>query len=135
MTWLYEQATGHLYESDGQLIGTGYSGGNCGKTPEGKNNPAMQKIPNVGPIPRGFYRIGTPQDTITHGPYVLHLDPMPTNEMFGRSGFLMHGDSVVHPGIASEGCIIMDRDVRGRVWVSQDQWLQVIEKQPSAQPA
>jgi len=32
--------------------------------------------------------------------------------MFGRSNFLIHGDSVVHPGTASEGCIIAARYIR-----------------------
>lgn len=124
--WLYEQATGRLFEDDGQLIGVGYSGGNCGKDPDGKNNPAMQKIHDVGPIPVGFYNIGVPINTLTHGPYVLPLDPFPTNEMFGRSGFLIHGDSVINPGKASEGCIIMDRVTRARIWASSDYKLQVI---------
>jgi hypothetical protein len=31
-------------------------------------------------------------------------------------GFLMHDDSIEHPGAASKGCIIMSRDVRWKVW-------------------
>lgn len=44
--WTYAQETGDL-QQDGKHISTGYSGAN-----EGKNNPAMDNVPNVGPIPR-----------------------------------------------------------------------------------
>jgi hypothetical protein len=79
-----------------------------------------------GPIPAGKYFIGTPHDTLTHGPFVLPLTPDPANEMFGRSAFLMHGDSVVDPGTASRGCIIMSRAVRKQVAASGDAELRVI---------
>jgi hypothetical protein len=119
MTWRYAQATGWLAH-DGENVAEGYSGAG-----EGKNNPAQQDVHNIGPIPVGQYTIGEPSDTKTHGPYVLHLTPDPANEMFGRSGFLIHGDSVVHPGTASEGCIIMPRTVREKIWVSADRDLVV----------
>jgi Protein of unknown function (DUF2778) len=40
------------------------------------------------------------------------LTPDPSNDMCGRSGFLIHGDSVSHPGDASDGCIILSRAER-----------------------
>lgn len=120
MTWTYSQETGQLSQ-DGLIAAVGYSGAG-----EGKNNPAMQEVHNVGPIPRGFYDIGEPCDTKTHGPYVLHLHPAAENEMCGRSSFLIHGDSVLHPGTASEGCIIMPRTVRERIWNSGDRRLEVV---------
>ena len=93
----------------------------------GKNNPEMQQVANVGPIPAGEWAIqGPPVDTTGHGPYVLKLDPAPYTETFGRSGFLMHGDSKEHPGCASEGCVILPRDVREKVWESGDRELQVV---------
>lgn len=119
MTWAYYQASGKL-SHDGADVALGYSGAG-----EGKNNPAAQETHNVGPIPRGNYTISGPHDTVTHGPYVLPLTPDPANEMFGRSAFLIHGDSVVHPGTASEGCIIMPRAVREQVWASGDTSLTV----------
>ena len=119
MTWHYKQSTGTL-SHDGLYIATGYSGAG-----DGKNNPDMQDVHNVGPLPRGSYTIGEPSDTKTHGPYVLHLTPAPENEMFGRSAFLIHGDSVVHPGTASEGCMIFARTVREKIWQSGDRQLEV----------
>jgi len=45
---------------------------------------------------------------------------------FGRDGFLIHGDSVRHPGDASEGCIILPRRFRERIWTSEDTDLEVV---------
>ncbi len=119
--WTYAQDSGQLLQ-DGQLIGTGYSGFD-----EGKNNPSMQAVANVGPIPQGDWIIvGPPVNTAAHGPYVLTLQPAPGTNTFGRSGFLMHGDSIEAPGCASHGCVIMARTVREQVWDSGDTQLEVV---------
>jgi hypothetical protein len=124
--WTYVQKTGELLR-DGLHVALGYSGFDDPETGQrGKNNPEMAGIEDVGPIPVGRYFIGTPHDTLTHGPFVLPLKPDPGNEMFGRSAFLIHGDSVVEPGTASRGCIIMSRAVRAQVAASGDKVLQVI---------
>ena len=120
--WSYQQSSGKLFDAAGALAGTGYSG-----APEGKNDPAKQSAHAVGPIPRGVYTMGAPEDTAEHGPFVLPLTPDTANEMFGRSGFLMHGDSMAKPGRASKGCIIMPRTVRNAVWASGDARLEVVE--------
>jgi hypothetical protein len=57
---------------------------------------------------------------------VMRLTPDPTNEMFGRSAFLIHGDSIKAPGTASEGCIIQSNPVRTLVSKSSNRRLQVI---------
>jgi hypothetical protein len=125
--WKYEQLTGRIFadfyseSSSAKLIGVGYSGKG-----EGKNKPDLQDQHSVGPIPVGLYRIHEPVDTVTHGPYVLRLEPDASNEMFGRDGFLIHGDSVIHPGTASEGCIILPRGIREEIWKSRDHDLRVV---------
>lgn len=116
----YEISTGTL-RKDGVFLGVGYSG-----QPECKNDPNKCSVRCKGPIPPGLYGIGAPVDTMTHGPYVLPLTPNPKNEMYGRSGFLIHGDSVVHPGTASEGCIILPRTVREAIHNSADINLEVV---------
>jgi len=116
----YQITTGELTR-DGTALGVGYSG-----QPECKNDPAKCDQHNHGPIPVGFYTIGEPYDTMTHGPFVLPLTPHADNEMHGRSGFLIHGDSVVHPGTASQGCIIMPRAVREAVNSLDERMLEVI---------
>jgi Protein of unknown function (DUF2778) len=125
--WTYAQKSGEL-QQDGQHVATGYSGAS-----EGKNNPAMENVPNVGPIPRGDWTItGPPLDSKDHGPYVLKLSPAPSTETHGRSGFLMHGDSKEHPGSASHGCVILPRAVREEVWQSGDRDLEVVAEIPES---
>ncbi len=121
MSWLYVQSTGELCDASGQIIAKGYSG--FGK---GKNNPDLQQVPDIGPIPCGIYEILPPRDTPTHGPFVLPLQPDAANQMFERSGFLIHGDSIKMPGTASYGCIIMPRAIREGIWASQDHQLKVV---------
>lgn len=121
MPWIYEQASGRLIDPDGQVIGFGYSGRGSGK-----NNPLSQAIHDLGPIPEGVYLIGGPHDTVTHGPFVLTLTPDSKNQMHGRTAFLIHGDSVISPGTASNGCIIQARTVREDIARSLDKQLKVI---------
>jgi len=124
----YSQSTGRLTTeslspiSPGQLIGVGYSGAG-----EGKNDPSFDDVVDVGPLPAGHYKIGAPEDMEggPHGPFVLPLTPDPANEMFGRSGFLIHGDTDP-PGNASEGCIILPREVREAIAASPDKHLEVV---------
>jgi hypothetical protein len=121
LAWSYAQKSGEL-QQDGRHVATGYSGAG-----RGKNNPEMQQVHNVGPIPQGDWTIaGPPVNTAEHGPYVLALKPATDTNTFGRSGFLMHGDSVQLPGSASQGCIILPRPVREEVWNSGDRDLQVV---------
>lgn len=76
----------------------------------GRNNHLLQSVRTVGPIPVGRYTIGR---AFTHerlGPVAMRLDPHHDNQMFGRSGFLIHGDNT--RGDASHGCIILSRAAR-----------------------
>ena len=118
--WTYEQLTGRILQDD-ELVGTGYAG-----SPQGKNNPDMQEVAQTGPLPRGTYAIEAPQNSPHTGPFTLDLTPDPANEMFGRSEFRIHGDSIEHPGTASEGCIITARAIRERIWNSEDHELTVV---------
>lgn len=117
--WTYSQGTGELTH-DGQPVAEGYSGLDAGH-----NNPLMQDVPNVGPLPQGRYAIGEPYDTDTHGPHVMRLTPADGQEMFGRAGFLIHGDNRTHT--ASHGCIILDRTTRNEISASGDDELEVIQ--------
>lgn len=119
--WIYSQKTGELRRDD-NLIGCGYSGkGEC------KNNPDAQNVHNRGPIPRGLYKIGIPMTHWALGPYSLPLFPAMDNQMYGRNGFFIHGDSTVHPGQASDGCIVLDRPIREQIIQSGDEQLEVTE--------
>ena len=103
--WLYVQSTGGLYRPDGSFCAQCYSG-----REEGLNNPAMQQVKDVGPLPVGIYGIGTVDEE--KGPLTIHLTPDPANTMFGRSGFLIHGDNHLANHTASEGCIVAPNGAR-----------------------
>src|SRR5258706_12589221 len=118
--WIYHKINGDIF-NDLHWIARGYSGFG-----DGKNNPEKQAIHDVGPIPRGNYSIGSPHDTAAHGPHVMRLTAHAGTHLFGRAGFLIHGDSIAHPGTASHGCIILARLVRDRISSSGDGELQLI---------
>ena len=118
--WTYSQLSGAL-SHDGQPVGAGYSG-----MGPGKNNPALQNVHDVGPIPRGIWRIGPPYDTATHGPHAMALTPEPGTDTFGRAGFLIHADSVSHPGQASCGCIVLSSALRHQISSSGDRSLTIV---------
>jgi len=120
MTWTFEQVSGKLYGPEGDLIAIGYAGGNCGENPEGVNNPDLQQMSQVGPLPCGKYKRGEVIEGSHLGPFAIRLIPDPENKMFGRSGFFMHGDNSKGDRSASEGCIIMSRQVRNQFHDSID---------------
>jgi len=110
---VYSQSTRNLTctnDSTGQqyLSCNGYSGRGTGL-----NNPDAQNQSNVGPLPRGDYTVGASNNR--RGPITRPLTPNPNNNMFGRSGFLMHCDNPAQNNTASEGCIIAPRNCRSRI--------------------
>ena len=118
--WVYSQSTGQL-SKDSLAVVCGYSG--C---KDGKNNPECQDDKNLGPIPQGMWTLTECFDSTKHGPYCIRLEPAEGTITFGRDGFLIHGDSINHPGEASEGCIILPRRFREQVWESFDTQLEVV---------
>jgi hypothetical protein len=117
--WVYFQSSGNLIHNS-LFIAKGYSGKGIFK-----DNPYAQIRPFQGPIPRGIYKVGTAFNSDKHGPFCLPLEPSGYNEMFGRNEFLVHGDSADHPGDASEGCVIMPRNVREAIANDEDKYLVV----------
>ena len=128
--YVYEIASGKLYSANGNLISEGYSG-----SEEAKNNPAAVQEVAKGPIPPGLYTMsmirdvnGQPCDYEDKKKPVIRLIPDRTNEMYGRSGFLIHGDNTDHT--ASEGCVIMDYPTRVYLASGADNRLEVIAGEP-----
>jgi hypothetical protein len=117
MPWSYSQSTGNM-SLDGAFVGTGYSGNGAGL-----NNPALQNDPDVGPIPQGSYTIGPAHQDPEKGPVVMALAFDPANQMFGRDGFLIHGDNPAMNHTASKGCIILARNFRQQIAASPDRVL------------
>lgn len=117
--WTYIQKTGEfLHECE--HVGFGYAGRD-----DGKNNPEMQSVKGIGPLPVGIYHAEPPAAHPTVGRYAIHLIPDPGNEMYGRSSFFLHGDSSEHPGLASHGCIVQSRLTREAFWDSGDHMIRV----------
>jgi hypothetical protein len=117
--WVYQQTTGELL-LDGEYVATGYSGHN-----EGLNNPALEAVQNVGPIPAGNWTIGEPHNSEHRGPVCLPLRPA-GHAAHGRTAFLIHGDNQKGDKSASHGCIILPRKIRERIIASRDPELLVI---------
>jgi len=117
MAWKYYQEDGVIYHND-EYVGKGYSG-----TGEGRNNPLLQNVVGVGPIPRGGYKIGSARKHKELGPIVMNLDPV-GHDALGRSLFRIHGDNIQSD--ASHGCIILSRPIRKRIAESKDNELLVL---------
>jgi hypothetical protein len=122
MAWKWDQKKGQLLNDSGVWVANGYSG-----YKDGKNNPQMQDVHDVGPIPKGVWQIEAMVVDGGHmGPHVLPLRPMPGTETFGREGFFIHGDSIHDPGDASRGCVILPLWVRAEIAASGNNTLVVI---------
>jgi hypothetical protein len=70
MPWEYSQRTGEM-KLNGQFVGKGYSGFG-----PGRDNPQMEAMRNIGPIPKGRYTIGAARQHPSKGPEVMSLTPV-----------------------------------------------------------
>jgi len=61
------------------------------------------------------------------GSLTIPLIPSSSNQMFGRSGFLIHGDNSCGCDSASEGCVILPRWVRELLNDSDDREFRVVQ--------
>ena len=128
--WIYSQKYGNTYyknEETGEIkkIATGYAGKGTGV-----NNPDMQHVRDVGPLPEGTYTIGTPyyhkrEDGSGLGPHTMNLTPDENNEMYGRRDFRIHGDRGVGYQASCKGCIILKNEERKNISNSRDNILEV----------
>lgn len=113
---IYAQASGRLWLRDeGTLekvasLGRGYSG----HSPY-VNKTEAEGLVAAGPIPRGSYRLVGPFNHVRLGPVVFYLDPAKGTNLFGRSGFFIHGDNAYGNQTASHGCIVLSRAIREKI--------------------
>lgn len=106
----FEIHTGRLYDRNLRLVADGLFSGHG----NGMNNPAMQAVRGVGPLPVGVYRVGPLMDGGHLGPNVMRLTQT-FGVSYGRSGFYIHGASAIHPSMSSDGCIIAPPGLRERI--------------------
>jgi RHS repeat-associated protein len=126
LDWIWSQSAGTMSNtnSPGIVVGNGYAGQG-----RGVNNPSMQSVPGIGPLPQGSYTIG-PQQTNTTGsgvvlPGSMRLTPDASNDMLGRAGFLIHGGNMTTQS-SSAGCIVLQPNVRNLIGRSGDNRLIVL---------
>lgn len=91
-------------------VATPYSGHGVGL-----NNPAEIPTHNIGPLPLGVWGIGEWFDHPHLGKMVAALTPIDVPNLYGRSGFFIHGDNSLHNHSASNGCLVLDHNVRKAV--------------------
>jgi Protein of unknown function (DUF2778) len=134
LCWMYFQSTGQLLHVDADgyadYAATGYAGYGIGL-----NNPAMQDVAGnhpdpSGPLPQGPYSIGPMQLNYTQEgvqlPDSMRLTPDPSNQMFHRGGFLLHGPHANDQQNSSTGCPVLEKSVRRKVGHSNDKCLRVL---------
>jgi len=105
----YEQATGEFY-IDGKFLAKGYAGNGAHA-----NDTASEHLEDLGPLPRGRYRMTYIGQHPKMGPIVTRLTPMSGTEMFGRDKMLIHGDNKDLNRTGSSGCIVLPRPARERI--------------------
>jgi hypothetical protein len=124
--WTYKQSTGELL-LDGKHFSKGYSGHG-----RGLNNPKLQGVQGVGPLPVGKWKILGPYDSARVGKFALRLEAVDAHpgddkhDGTDRGAFRMHGDNVKGDSSASNGCLIFPLVVRKAVWASGDRDLEAI---------
>ncbi|MEQ1931385.1 MAG: RHS repeat-associated core domain-containing protein [Parvularculaceae bacterium] len=150
LDWVYDQDTGDLThhpmsfanppprmsDSDCSCSRAGgpnpdyfYEGGYSGAAGS-VNLSSHQGIESSGPIPQGRYSIGRPRDSNSTGRFVMDLTPDRSNEMFSRRAFQIHGDNALRNRSASEGCVILPREVRNAIAESGDDRLWITGSAP-----
>jgi len=109
MRWTYCQSTGRLENADHSRLFTGYSGNG-----EGLNNPQMDQVRGIGPLPAGTWTCGPLYDHPELGPDVRNLIPGPDAHAPERdlSTFRAHGDNAKRNKSASHGCLVLPHEVR-----------------------
>ena len=130
MNWTFEIKSGALINEYGTLIDHCLSGYG-----ENANDSTKTNVSHLGPLPCGLYTIEPERNDVGHlGPVVMNLTPYPSNEMFGRSLFRIHGYSKDDPKtqtdeslLSSHGCICAKRETRQAVSKSPNRVLQVID--------
>ena len=77
-----------------------------------RDDPHATASKGSGPIPVGIYRALDARKHPTLGDVAIPLEPHPSTETYGRSGFYVHGDNGRGDFSASRGCIVVQRSAR-----------------------
>jgi len=120
MPWVYKVSARAFYLNGTYKFDAEYSG-----RPGYWNDSANECVSGKGPLPRGAYTIGPAFYHHKTRAMTMRLIPFIENQMCGRDGFMIHGNSGKHPRDASDGCIILDIRYRKEINDSSDKILVV----------
>ena len=120
MPWVYKVSAHSFYLNGAYQFDAKYSG-----RPGFKDDSANECVKGKGPLPRGTYTIGPAFYHHKTKALTMRLTPFVENEMCGRDGFMIHGNSSIHPLSASDGCIILGLSGRREINDSNDKILVV----------
>lgn len=121
-TFRYSQRSGIMLDDQGVQIALGWAGNH-----EGKDNPDMQQVRCIGPLPQGTYKVEPWIEQHPHlGPCVAPLTQA-AGETYGRGDFFIHGPSVASEkyGQESKGCIVIPRPMRMAVMEAAPDFVEV----------
>jgi hypothetical protein len=121
MPWTFKVAAGEIWRN-GKLMAKGVYSGHG----DAINDSSKEAMPAHGPIPRGRWLMDGVYNSAKVGPFAIILDPAPGTNAFGRSGFRVHGDNAKGDQSASEGCVIVPRNIRDDMWQLKDHVLDVV---------
>lgn len=71
----YSQSTGQMSCVDDQTGVPYYNETSYSGTGQGRDNPNMQDVPRIGPIPQGSWRWGSPYNSPNTGRNTITIDP------------------------------------------------------------
>lgn len=117
---VWKQRAGQMWR-DGALYAAGLAGHG-----DGKNNPDMQNVKGVGPLPQGWYTMTGIKSGGPTGPDTIILVPDALNTMFGRGDFRIHGLKIGDPEHSSDGCICFSPGALRRAIYAPGQRVQVV---------
>lgn len=123
--WIQDE--GVMLDDAGNEVAEGWAGHGAGR-----NNPAMQPVHEVGPLPQGLYDVGPWGDASSVLGYPAHLGPFIARltqvegETFGRDGFYIHGPGGADPTQSSKGCVEIMRVQRLQVMAMRPDQLRVV---------
>jgi hypothetical protein len=117
-TYTFYISSGRFISSEGWTT-NGYSGNKINDDGyDYRNRPQQTQAKNIGAIPTGTYYIVGVTDSKGVNTIVLSQDP--SNDMYGRDNFRIHGDNSSKN--ASQGCIILDANARTKITNAFNKW-------------